>query len=365
VSYSRVRVLVTGGTGFIGGRLVERLTYEEGADVLVAVRDWRRATWVSRTSAALVEADVTDQASLHQVMSGRQVVFHCVGIGGSAETCRRVNVEGTRNVLHAALGAGVDKVVYLSSIAVHGPNPPDNANEEAPLVRTGTPYGDSKVAAEEEIRSFERLHSLPVVILRPTFVWGPRSQWFTVNPVRRILAGDWPLVDGGAGTCHAVYVDNLVDAMLLAGRKEGLGRAAFLVTDDQPCTWAEFFMEYARMAGVDRLPSVSSASTLAKSRIARALDRTLGSAVSALARDTPAHEPLRFLVRGTRFSIRNLHHWARPGVPFSDWDVVKYARIGRLDTTAASRRLGYEPRVSRAEGMRATESWLRDQRIIP
>ena len=363
VNYSKKRILVTGGTGFIGGRLAERLTFEEGADVRVLVHDWRHAVWVSRTPATLIKGDVTKPESLSNAMDGCQIVFHCVGVGGSVETCQSVNVAGTRNVLRAALDAGVGRVVYLSSIAVHGPNPPDNANEATPFVRTGAPYGDSKIAAEEAIVSFTHQHPLPVVILRPTFVWGPRSQWFTVEPIRHILAGDWYLVDRGAGTCHAVHVDNLVDAMLLAGQRPEAAGEAFIITDGQPCTWAEFFLDYARIVGISRLPTVSS--RVPQVRWMRVLDKSLGRTHDLLGNHMPGLEPARFLFRGTRFVIRHMRRRLGVNRLFSDWDLIKYARRGWLDTTKARDLLGYVPRVSRTEGMRQTELWLRDQRIIP
>jgi nucleoside-diphosphate-sugar epimerase len=365
VDYAGKLILVTGGTGFIGGRLAERLAFEHGAEVRVLLRDWRRAVWASRSSATLVEGDVTEPDSLIRALAGCQVVFHCVGVGGSAEVCRHVNVEGTLNVLQAAKAAGVGRVVYLSSVAVHGPNPPENADESAPLVCTGNAYGESKVAAELAIRAFTReSHSPTVVILRPTFVWGPRSEWFTVQPIRQMLAGTWWLVDQGRGTCHAVYIDNLVDALLLAGELPGVAGEAFLITDDQPGTWADFFLSYARMVGRDFLPSVSS-QDLRNHPLVRRLDRELSRIHDFLGDHLPRLEPLRFSFRGARVLIRQVRRSLHATQIWSEWDLAKYARCGRLNTSKAKEQLGYIARISRTEGMRLTESWLRDQRIIP
>jgi len=361
--YRHCKVLITGATGFIGGRLAERLAFERHADLSILMRDWRHAVWVSRVPARLVEGDVTRPDSLFKAMDGCQVVFHCVGVGGNAETCRRVNVEGTLNVLHAAEQAGVERVVYLSSIAVHGPNLPDNADESAAFVRTGDAYGDSKVGAEEAIASFARESRLPVVVLRPTFVWGPRSTWFTVNPARQIMAGSLRLVDQGLGTCHAVYVDNLVDAMLLAGLSPAAPGEAFFITDDQPCTWAEFFLDYARMIGIHSLPSISSRRL--QNHPLRRCDRRLKQIYDLLGNRMPHIEPLRFSFRGARFLIRQTRRILNASTAFSDWDLIKYARRGRLNTSKARERLGYRPMISRLDGMRLTELWLRDQEIIP
>ena len=361
VSYAGRKILVTGGTGLIGSRLAERLALEEHARVRVLVRDWRKAVWVARADVELVQGDVRDSDSLAQAMQGCEIVFHCVGVGGSREVCVAVNVDGTRNVLECALAEGVKRIVYLSSIAVHGPAPPDNADEQDEFRRTGAPYGDSKIAAEEVIWQFWEQQHLPVVVIRPTFVWGPRSGWFTVEPVRRMKAGRWFLVDGGQGTCHAVYIDNLVDALLLTGvTPEAVGEA-FLITDGRPCTWAEFYGHYAQMLELESLPSMSS-----DSRLMQAVRPLLQMADRLLTKlgDTPAHEPARILVRGTRFGARVLRGALAQYAPLNPWDIAKYARRGSLNTSKARTLLGYQPRISLQEGMHETEIWLRDQRFI-
>jgi nucleoside-diphosphate-sugar epimerase len=364
VDYKAKRVLVTGGTGFIGGRLAECLAFELQAEVSLLVRDWQHAVWTSRLPARSLDGDVTQPESLAQAMHGCQIVFHCVGVGGDEETCRRVNRDGTLNVLKAAMAAGVQRVVYLSSVAVHGPNPPDNADESAPFVHSGNAYGDSKIAVEEAIASFCANHPLGVVILRPTFVWGPRSRWFTIAPLQQIAAGTWHLVDKGYGTCHAVYVDNLVNAMLLAGVAPGVEGAAFLITDEQPCTWADFFLAYARMVGVHTLPSVPS--TRLQDDPIRRLDRAAGRFHDWLGCCMPGFRPARLAFQATRVIVRRTRRLLfGPAPVFSDWDLCKYARRGRLNTSRAKDQLGYVPRITRSEGMRLTELWLRDQRIIP
>src|SRR5207245_6096961 len=132
-----------------------------------------------RLPARLIEGEITKPDALAKALDGGDAAFHCAGVGGDTETCRRINRDGTLHLLESARAAGVRRVVHLSSVAVHGPNPPEDADESAPFVRTGNAYGDSKIDAEEAISSFTKTHLLGVAILRPTFVWGPRSAYFT------------------------------------------------------------------------------------------------------------------------------------------------------------------------------------------
>jgi len=363
--YAGYKALVTGGTGFIGGRLAERLCVEEGAEVRVLVHDWRNAVWVSRADVELVQGDVTDSESVAQAIEGCDIIFHCVGVGGSYEQCMRVNLDGTQNILNNAIKANIKRIIYLSTIAVHGPNPPNDVNERDEFRRIGTPYGDSKIAAEELIWSFWKEKHIPITVIRPTFIWGPRSSYFTVWPVRLMKDNQWFLVDGGRGTCHANYVDNLVDAILLAGIEEKAIGEAFLVTGDQPCTWSEFFGYYARMNKKNELPSVYSNSYKTQvDRISRVPLKILGN-ISKILRHTPTFEPARTLTRGMRFGLKILRRpFIKCLLPFDSWDMLKYARIGGLDTSKIKTLLGYRPRVSLEQGMKETMIWLRDQRII-
>lgn len=354
--YEGKTVLITGGTGFIGGRLAERLALEEGASVRALVRNWASAVWVSRVRAALVQGDVTDADSVAEAMNGCSVVFHCASGGESRDEYLATNVGGTRNVLDAALTTGVERVVHISSIAVHGPSPPNGANEDAPFVPTGKAYGDSKIEAEQLVWQYWREHELPVTVVRPTFVWGPRSGLFTSRPLRAMKSRAFALIDAGSGSCNAVYVDNLVDAILLAGlRPEAVGEA-FIVTDGLDVTWSDFFGHYARLLGVDlsSFPSLRSRSPLVRFG-ARAREFLEGLLVAL----SPNPAPLwRRAIRRSARIARDL--LVQRGTP-TPWDLAKYARRGALDTSKAGRMLGYSPRYSLEDGMRDTLVWVKDQ----
>jgi nucleoside-diphosphate-sugar epimerase len=368
-SYAGRRVAVTGGTGFIGSRLAERLAFEEGARVRVLVRDWRKATWVSRADVSLVPGDVTDPASLSALLEDAEIVFHCAATGGAPEPCHQVNVMGTRNVLEASARHGVRRVVHFSTVGVHGPRLHEGLDEDAPFRRLGWAYADSKIDAEEAVWAFLNRHSVEGVVLRPTYVWGPNSPWFTLQPVQLLREGRFYLVDGGRGRCNAVHVDNLVDLAIAAGTSPAAAGHAFLVRDDPPVTWGEFFAFYAAMVGVKvrRLPSVPSGRS-ARALTGRALLGGLRFGEAVLARVSNRVGPRApALARQGVGSSRRLITRARRVVtrafptPWNAWDLEKFSASGYISIDTARRRLAYQPRVAIAEGMRECEAWLRDQ----
>ncbi|MCS6804720.1 MAG: NAD-dependent epimerase/dehydratase family protein [Acidobacteriota bacterium] len=305
-------VLVTGATGFVGGRLIERLAMNSGVRLRALVRHLEKARSLIAGNVDLVQGDITDRRSLDAALSDCDLVFHCAALMHDATTdaqvFHRVNVEGTRNMLEAALQAGVRRFVHVSSIAVYGTSPREGADEtdEYQFGREG--YANSKIESEQLALAYHRQRGLPVVVIRPANVYGPRSSFWTVWMIAMIKSGQLSLIDDGQGMANPVYIDNLVDAMQLAARHTAAVGEVFVVSDGTKVTWKEFLGYYARMVGRDSLPSMSRAEALSK------LD------------------PVQ------------VEYWTQTG-----W----------FDITKARRMLGYEPRVSLAEGMKQTEQWLR------
>jgi len=353
VRYAGKQVLVLGGTGFIGGRLVERLLLEEGARVRVLVREWSRAVWVSRTTAELVAGDVLDPKSVALAMKGCEIVFDCASGPATEGGYRRTNVEGTRNVIQACRDEGVHRCVYVSSIAAHGDEPPEVIDASTPVVRTGRDYGDSKAEAEILLREAFNRDRFPVVIVRPTYVWGPRSSLFTVRQLMDMKHHRFRYVDEGCGRCTAVYVDNLVDVLLLAGDRPLIEGKSFIITDGGNHTWNDFFGFYQRYLGLPRPPSICSSSAI--DRVSCLLLDTLNGLVLRL-QGQPAPLWRKVLRRSAHEAAKKLNRRF-----ISRWDLSKYSRTGTVDGTAARELLGYIPSRDLATGMQETLEWVTDQ----
>lgn len=239
---------MTGATGFIGGYLAERLL-AMGTRVRVLARRPERAAALADAGAEVVAGDLTIPDTLRGACDGCAVVFHCaawLGTPYTREVSWAVNAAGTAALADEALVSGVGRFVYLSSIAVYGPVRTGVVTEESPLWRGVELYGDSKIAGEAAVRE-AAARGLPTVITRPGMVYGPRSRGWTIRLATWVRRGRPAMVAGGHGFSRPIYIDNLIDALLLCGQRPVAGYAFTLVDQDIP--WREFLGHYARIVG--------------------------------------------------------------------------------------------------------------------
>ncbi len=181
-----MRILVTGGAGFIGSNLVDALVAET-RDEIVVMDDFSTGTRANlsrhdgRGRVVVVEGDIRDEARVREVMRGVDLVYHlavqCLRVSiGDQYLVHTVNATGTLNLLIAAREADVSRFVYCSSSEVYGTALRVPMDEEHPLAPT-TPYGASKLAGEAYARSFHLTYGLPVVVARPFNTYGAREHF--------------------------------------------------------------------------------------------------------------------------------------------------------------------------------------------
>ena len=372
--------LVTGAGGFIGGRLVERLVVEHGAAVKVLVRNLAGAARLARFPLTIVRGDVTSPADLETATQGCEIVFHCAyGTSGSQKHRAWVNTEGTRRVLAAARTAGARRIVHLSTLMVYGHTADGDLDESAPRRRFGNPYSDSKLEAERIALS----SGLPVAVLQPTAVYGPYGGVWTAAVLAALKTGRQILVDGGGGCANAVYVDDLVSAMLLAAVQEGAVGEAFLISGEEPVTWRELYGRFEQMLGSRPRTVDMTADEALKywRRWKRAQPRALGEALRILKGEPKVRER----IERTR-EVLWLRETASALLPES-WQQTIKARLAsgrrlpasrelpihplppqmidffrastRVRIDKAKRLLGYRPAFGFEHGMDLTEQWAR------
>lgn len=238
------RILVTGATGFIGGRVVERLVLEEGAEVVALVHQYRNAVRLARFPVRLIQGDVTDAECIAKATEGCDAIVHAaVTFAGTAEQNHRVTVEGARNVCDAAKKFGI-RLVHFSTFSVYGETPAGSVNENFIKNPAGDAYGTSKLEAEQLVLEYQAA-GLQATILQPTVVYGPWSFWST-HAANLVSTGTLMLPDLEQGLCNAVYVDDVVEAVLLCLKMDKCPCGPFLISGSAPVKWSEFLACHAK-----------------------------------------------------------------------------------------------------------------------
>jgi predicted dehydrogenase/nucleoside-diphosphate-sugar epimerase len=373
--------VVTGGTGFIGGRLVERLADLGCRPLVVPVRNYRTCVEAARFPVTMPRTDLLDFAAVRRTVEGARYVFHLAyGVGG--RDAARVTIDGTRNVVEAAIAAGAEAVVVLSTMYVFGhPDTDREVDESWPYHPAGGGYGRSKMHMERGcLKRAADSGRTRIVVLDPSCVYGIGGKTYTRLPVELARAGSFCWVEGGRGTANYTYVDNLIDAMLLAAQREQAhGRR--LIINDGWCSWHDFLRP---MLGplADGLPSYTAQELRDLARAAA--PRTgLRDVLRAAARSPELIEAVNHLpVAGAaKRSLLRLFPNLRPKPPAPlqaavngqhapqatppDWlaDLFGPTRT-RFSAAQAREVLGWEPRVPLAEGQARAVQWLHDMRLL-
>ncbi|MFL5824263.1 MAG: NAD-dependent epimerase/dehydratase family protein [Solirubrobacteraceae bacterium] len=245
---------VTGGSGFVGGRLIERLR-ADGHSVRALARSEKAADTVRSRGAEPVSGDLGDRDALASGAQGCELAFHAaatLGDWGKREDFERGNVEGTRNVLAACAQAGVRRFVHVGTeAALLAGEPLVNVDETAPL-RPDSPalYSSTKAQAERLVRDANRQGSFETVVVRPRFVWGHGDTTLLPTMTEMVRSGRFAWIAGGEHLTSITHVDNTVEGLLL-GATRGRAGEAYFVTDGDPVVFREFVSELLHTQGVE------------------------------------------------------------------------------------------------------------------
>jgi predicted dehydrogenase/nucleoside-diphosphate-sugar epimerase len=248
------RVLVTGATGFIGSRVAEVLALREGWDVRAVVHSPGKAARLARLPVEMVMADLHSEQEIARAVEGCDAVVHCA-IGSpfaKRSAMFDVTVGGTRRLAAAALAHNVSRFVHISTFAVHDLKIKRTLDESTPIRATrGDDYADSKIDAEQAIADAVQ-KGLSAAILRPGCVYGPFSTIFTTRPLQYLAQGQLALLGSPDAPSSTVYVDNVVQAIVLAleAPDQQVKGEVFIITDGDDMSWGDFYGYFARALGV-------------------------------------------------------------------------------------------------------------------
>lgn len=331
-----MKAVVTGGTGFIGGRLVEELV-DKGYKVRCLVRDTSDVKMLKELGVELIHGDLGDTESLKRLPKGGGVVFHLAALvsdWGRREDFYRYNVDATRTLLEASLKSGVSRFVHMSSSTVVWKSDFWSVHNLIDIDET-YPYRDkyndnynaSKADAERLVLSYNRDNGLETVVIRPSNVWGAGDT--VILPRIAMAAKKGILFPMGSGerTVTPCHVDNLARALLLAAEKGNAPGNIYFINDGVKIGYMEFLQKQLKAAGVDWKPGFSIPYKLAYS---------LAALMEFLFRLVKSEKPPVL----TRFAVAAL------------------AGSRSYSIDKARRELGYEPSVDLDEGMRKMHDWV-------
>ncbi len=220
---------------------------EQGWDVAVLARPTSTLTHLAGLRVAICKGSLTDAESLRAAVAGCTHIFHCAACStdwAPLQTYVDANVTGTRNLLEAAAGAaGLQRFVHVSTTDVYG-YPLSPGDEAMPLVETDLPYNKTKVQGERAVWTAAAA-GLPVTVVRPATIYGPRGKDFTVEVAKLLRQRLMATIDGGSAEGGFIYVDDVAAAMIGAGTSEAAIGQAYNLADGSATTWARYLSLFA------------------------------------------------------------------------------------------------------------------------
>ena len=327
---------MTGGAGFLGQHLVAELQ-QRGDEVRVVDQPSPNAAALAGREVEFCAGDICDPASLTKPMQGADAVIHLAAMSSvwaPMEPYHAVNVSGTENVCRAALAEGVGRLIHISSWTVYGMGTKEPVSEDAPLAPLkNEPYSLSKAVGDRLVQRMIRDDGLPATIIRPDTIFGPGDKVHIGRMSDRLRAGRSIIVGSGRNAMPFVFVDDIVQGLLLTlDRPQAIGQA-YNIANDRPLTQEQVLRAIAEDIGAPpprvRIP------------------------YSALYAAAYAGEQAVRLTRSQR----------KP--PVTRLGVAIFGADNRHAIDKARRELGYSPSVPVREGLRRAAGWYRGDYLSP
>ncbi len=247
--------LVTGATGLLGSHIVEQLRLRN-QPVRALVRPGCDRSWLESQNVEFAEGDITAPETLARACAGVDAVYHSaakVGDWGPWDEFQRITIDGTRNILEAAIAARVRRFVHISSISAYGYHTREGTVDETfPLgykLYRWAYYSKSKVAAEQLVWDAHRTGRIEVTVIRPAWIYGPRDRTTIARLYRMVKNGQAKILGRGDNRLNVVYAGNIAEAAIEAAGRADCNGEAFNCSNDGRITQQEYFDLLARTIG--------------------------------------------------------------------------------------------------------------------
>jgi len=325
-----MKIYITGATGFIGSNLTKRLI-EEGNTVHALIRNPEKSKKINFENVFFENGDLLNTNSLYQGMKGCEEVYHLAAFARpwakQQDTYYKINVQGTLNVLLAAIKAGIRKVVITSTAGVLGPSEKDLVTENSESNSLPfTEYEKTKILMEEKVWQLPKKQTQVVIVL-PSRLYGP-GELTVSNSVTKLIKlyskGLWRLIPGnGQSIGNYVFINNVLDGLILAMKKGRSGER--YIIGGQNLTYNEFFETLGKVLGKNRFM---------------------------------IKIPLKIIMFISRIQLHLAELTGKPPVITPVW-VKKYYHSWAISSSKAKNELGYQI-TPLHEGINKTLEWLKE-----
>lgn len=243
-----IPVLVTGATGFVGSRLSELLSTTEKADVTGIGRNLDRVSYLRNKQVTLQAVDILDTDALKEVIEGKEIIFHTAAVLDSDPViAQAVNVEATEKLVKLAGEAGVSRFVHISTVGVYDMKNINEVDESTPLaINHPSNYPRTKAEAEKRAIEMAEKYEMELSIVRPSMIYGPGYGIWTEGMFKNIMNDNPVYLGDGSAHFNPVYIDDVVDAIILCAKHPNAADEAFNISADIT-TWREFMSHYGEL----------------------------------------------------------------------------------------------------------------------
>jgi nucleoside-diphosphate-sugar epimerase len=321
------------------------------------VRSFSSLAVISRFELPWAVCDILNVDALASAFAGCEVVVHAA-LGDPGQI---VKMAGT--LYAAAERAGIERLIVLSSAAVHGLVPASGSDEQSALHdRHSNDYCNAKVRAEKVLRAARRKGRVELIILRPSIVYGPRCRLFA-RIAEMLLNQTAFFIENGSGVCNTIYIDNLIDAIVAALKSGADERGIFHINDAENVSWRDVYVRIASAFGIQESEVPNIACPVFRRSVKARIERFVAS---RYAQSLLPIIPMR-LKRFAKVLLRSweapspANAWALPTSPEPQIDeeiaMLQQCRW-RFSNARAQCTLGYQPSVTFDEGMRRTVGWM-------
>lgn len=333
-----MKVVVTGGTGFIGGKLVEALV-REGHQVRCLVRETSDTRRLQELGVELHRGDLGDTDALQSLPQGGDVIYHLAALvsdWGSRGDFYKYNLDATRVLLDACIECGVKRFIHMSSSTVIWMSDFWNVHNLVDVDETfpyrehyNDPYNASKADAERLVLSYNEDRGIETVVIRPSNVWGAGDKVILPRIAKAAKKGILVPMGSGSRIVTPCHVDNLVRALLLVSGNENAPGNIYFINDGIKVEYMEFLTGQLRASGIEWKPGFS---------IPYKLAYAMAAAMEAIFKLVKSKKPPVL----TRFAVA----------------VIAGSRSYSIEK--ARRELGYAPSVDMAQGLKEMGEWVKE-----